>query len=109
MELRYKHRTMEGYRRYLTPFVTWLLVLNVVPEEAYEWDDMLVELRHGSDDAPPYTKAGYEKCISALEFVLPHLKGRLLLAHAELNAWRVSTKPRHAVPLILPFCFCNAS
>ena len=72
---RYKNKTIAGYQYYLTRFITWLLFVKVVPEEPYQWDDMLVEYRHGSDDAPVVSKSSFEKCVSALEFVLPHLKG----------------------------------
>ena len=46
--------------------------------------------------------------MAGIEKVLPNLWGELVLAHEELNAWRIASKPNHAVPLLPPWAFIIA-
>jgi integrase len=101
-------QSVAQYQRVLYPLLVWLQQIGVRPEHPYEWDDLLCEYRSGSDGAPVVSKSNFEKTLAAIERVLPHVKGQLGLAHAELNSWKVAVKPRHAVPLTPPHAFLLA-
>ena len=95
-----KDKTLKQYRRVLCIFLTWLSTLGLQPETAAEYDDLLVEFRYGVDGAPPMSKGNLEHLVSAVERVLPHLKGQLTLIHHELSSWKVHYQVRHAQPLL---------
>ena len=97
-------RGIDQYRIALAYFLTWLAMLGLAPEQGYEYDDLLVEYRNGSDGAIPPSKSSFEKLIACIEKLLPHLKGELLLARAELNAWGVVFATRHTVPMLWIWC-----
>lgn len=94
-----KQVTIELYRRLLALFVFWCAAAGVEPEEAAEFDDLLVEFASGSEDAPRVTRSQFATILNAVERVCPHLKGHLHCARAFLMGWSVSIMTRHAVPL----------
>ncbi len=96
-------KTVDQYRRVLGVFLSWLHGLGLQPETAAEWDDLLVEFRYQSDGAPAMSKGNYEHLVSAVERVVPNLRGLLLLAHSEISAWRITYTVHHSVPLIPPW------
>ena len=100
--------TIRNYQSAVLPFIQWCLRIGVLPEEPCEYDDLLVEYRYGSNDAPSVGKGTYGHLLSGIEKVLPHLRGHLILAHEELNAWRIAFKPRHATPLLPPWAYLLA-
>ncbi len=50
---------------------------------------------------------GVSQLLAAIERILPHFKGDLLLAHAELNAWSVAFV-KHTAPMLWLWCILVA-
>lgn len=94
-----RNKSDEQYRRVLVPFILWLITLGVAPSGGPHIDDMLCEYQAGSDQAPPVSRSNFEKLIAAVEKVLPHVKGELMLSRAILTNWKACFGPRHALPM----------
>ena len=65
------------------------------PFEAEEFDDMLVEYKNS---ALP-SKSEFETTVSAVEFMFPRFKGRLLWSLMVITGWSAVHIPKHTVPL----------
>ena len=98
-----RQRGFAEYRRVLSYFVTYLRFLQLNPEYGFQFDDLLMEYKSGTD-LPPWldrpTKSVFTKTISALEKMCPWLKGELIISRAALHAWGVSWRPHHALPML---------
>ena len=98
--------TPAGLRQYqlqIADFLVYLSFHDCNPWYSFEFDDLAIEFRnHLPGTVPgiqPPTKSKFEKLLAALEKVLPHVKGDLVLSRAALDNWRVSLTVRHAPPL----------
>jgi len=96
-----QERTRQQYQDALRPFLGWLEENNLAPDAGCEFDDLLVEWRGGAGTLRSIvpTRSMFSKCISAMERILPHLKGDLVLAKGELSSWSVAFRPKHTTPL----------
>ena len=64
-----------SYRRCLGEFIKYVRWLQLNPAEAYEFDDLLLEYRHGTD-MPPFmtvpSQSNSATTIAAVEKACPH-------------------------------------
>jgi hypothetical protein len=86
-------------------FLAWLGYHELSPAHPWEFDDLLTEWRLGTDPHPGAvparpTKHQFQKCISAVEKVLPTFRGELPLSRAALAGWSVIQKPNHTLALL---------
>ena len=75
--------------------LVWLKQNQFSPNSAGEWDDLLVEWKSDSD----LRKSDFEAAVAAVEFLMPHLRGKLSWTRAVLAGWASAHVARHTVPL----------
>ena len=92
---RVKPSTILRYRRAAASFVDFLDTNHYQPQDAEEFDDVMVEYKNRS----LCSKADFEATVSSVEFMFPRFKGKLLWSRMVLNGWNVVHQPRHTVPL----------
>jgi hypothetical protein len=93
------------YQTSLRLFLSWMNYHDLTPGFAWGYDDLLTEWRLGTDPHPLAipsrpSKAQFQKCISAIEKVLPTFKGLLPLSRAAMAGWSVMVKPNHTLALV---------
>ena len=74
----------------------WLLLHQLRPQTATEWDDLLVEWK--AHAAP--SKSQFSNALAALEFFFPQYKGCLKWAHSVKHSWDITHVPQHTVPML---------
>jgi len=79
-------------------------MITALPQEADEFDDMLVEFK----DATFWIKSEFKATIASVEFLFPRFKGKLGWSRMCLNGWNVVFVPRHTVPLSESQAFLTA-
>ena len=87
--------THARYRAAAGKLVVWLKQNQFSPNSAGEWDDLLVEWKSDSD----LRKSDFEAAVAAVEFLMPHLRGKLSWTRAVLAGWASAHVARHTVPL----------
>ena len=88
-------QTTQRYRASLKPFLKFLIDQRFAPEEAAEFDDLLVEWKRSG----AVTKSNFEGAVAAIEFACPQLKGRLPWARSVIHSWSVVHQAAHTVPM----------
>ena len=86
--------TLSSYRLGAAGFMDFLCSEGYSPLRPEEWDDLLVEWWH----ARSVTLSTFRSGVAAVEFVYPHLRGKLIWAHQKLSTLNRITPPRHAAP-----------
>ena len=76
-------------------FLNYLVRIFFSPSSSSQFDDLLVEWKN--EDR--VSKAHFDTCIAALEYVLPQLRSHLPWSHAVSHSWAVVYVPEHKVPL----------
>lgn len=90
----------QSYMRAIYHFVLFCALVNLEPETCAEFDDLIIEHASGEHSATgPLTKSQLTTLVAAVERILPHTKGELMMSRALISSWSVAWKPRHAVPL----------
>ena len=92
---RVREQTLEVYRKSGRQFADWAADLNYEPQDAAEWDDLLVEWKNESG----VTRSHFEATVASLEFFMPRLRGQLAWAHAVKAGWNVGHQAKHAIPM----------
>ena len=87
--------THRVYQANLARFVAWCQWLGAVPNHADEVDELLVEWKNRA----LISKSQFAAAVSAVEFVIPWMRGQLQWSKSVLNDWEISGNIIHHKPM----------
>ena len=94
--------TRAAYRRYVLAFAQWLHSNGLSPEQADEWDDLLVEWKNMMS----VSKSAFGGAVASIEYFFPCFRGHLPWCHLVLKGMSIQHVPRHTVPMLGKYaCF----
>lgn len=101
--------TLNAYRKAVMRFLCYLNFYALQLWDPVEFDDVLLEFKwdRAWDQKPP-TKGEFATLISALQRIMPQLRGQLPMALAASKDWRAAVGTRHTPPLGKPWVFVVA-
>ena len=95
---------LQRYRDAVAPFVRWVMQNGYNPNDAEEYDDVLVLYKN----ATGLKRSAFENLLAAVLFFLPRFRGRMGWSQSVLKGWVASSTIRHTSPLCAgPACWLS--
>ena len=90
-----KPKTVNLYLSSVRDFVSWTEHFRIAVTSLPELDHAMLSFAK----ATQMSRSKLERLFSAVEAVMPHVKGQLHYTHQVLRAWRRAQPPKHAIPM----------